>query len=272
MTAVLSKRMQAVADMVPAGHIAADIGCDHGFVSIYLVQNGICPRVYAADVRPGPLARAKEHICRSGLQERIIPVLSDGLLQVPVGAGEADVMIAAGMGGKLTVRILSDAVSKTEQLSACILEPQSEVWLVRRCLAQLRFTIIQEDMVFEDGKYYPVMLAVNDRKPENTKAVQEACSRNRLQKERMREAGFSEEEYCQACACFGASLIREKNAVLLSFLEHTITQNAALLRELPVPEKEGEDAGKPERIRRRTEELENRISLAGKVLDLMRNQ
>ena len=77
--AELSKRMRAVADFVPAGNIAADIGCDHGFVSIFLVERGICPRVFAADVRTGPLMRAKEHIDREGLLSYITPILSDGL-------------------------------------------------------------------------------------------------------------------------------------------------------------------------------------------------
>ena len=52
---VLTPRLQAVADMVPPGCAVADIGCDHGYVSAYLVQQGIAPRVVAADVRPGPL-------------------------------------------------------------------------------------------------------------------------------------------------------------------------------------------------------------------------
>ena len=107
--------MRAVADFVPPGYIAADVGCDHGFVSIFLAERGICPGVFAADVRTGPLMRAKEHIERAGLTDYITPVLSDGLKEVPVG-GEtgAQVMIAAGMGGKLAVRILSDAPEKTE--------------------------------------------------------------------------------------------------------------------------------------------------------------
>ena len=81
----LSKRMRAVAGMVPHGYVAADIGCDHGFVSICLVREKICPRVIAADVRPGPLSRAKEHIAQSGLTGAIETVLSDGLEHVPTG-------------------------------------------------------------------------------------------------------------------------------------------------------------------------------------------
>ena len=64
---VLSKRLQALACMVTPGRRVVDVGCDHGFVSIYLVQRGISPRVLAMDVRMGPLSRAKEHIAEAGL-------------------------------------------------------------------------------------------------------------------------------------------------------------------------------------------------------------
>ena len=135
----LSERMQAVSALVPKGHVAADIGCDHGFVSIDLVQRSICPHVYAADVRKGPLDRAKEHIASCGLKDKITAVLSDGLKEVPVCGSGADGFIAAGMGGKLIVSILTAVPEKTAQLSWCVLSPQSEIWLVRQELTELRF-------------------------------------------------------------------------------------------------------------------------------------
>ena len=60
----LSRRMQAAADMVSSGNRVCDVGCDHGYVSIWLLKNGICPRVIAMDVRKGPLAAAEEHIAK----------------------------------------------------------------------------------------------------------------------------------------------------------------------------------------------------------------
>ncbi len=212
-----SNRMKAVAELVPCGHTAADVGCDHGFVSIYLAQHDICPRVFAGDVRKGPLDRAKEHIRESGLSDRITAVLSDGLKNIPVAGKEehgeicgadgfgpldrakehiresglsdritavlsdglknipvagkeehgeicgADGFIAAGMGGKLIVQILTDVPEKTEALKWCVLSPQSEIWLVRQKLTELGFLILRENMVLEDGKYYPV--------PEKTEAL-----------------------------------------------------------------------------------------------------
>ena len=63
----MSERLQMLAEMVTPGYRVADIGCDHGFLSIYLVQKGISPHVLAMDVRKGPLAAATEHVENSGL-------------------------------------------------------------------------------------------------------------------------------------------------------------------------------------------------------------
>lgn len=263
----LSGRMEAVARLVPAGHIAADVGCDHGFVSIYLIQKGICPHVYAADVRPGPLGRAKEHIAQFGLEKRITAVLSDGLRQVPVGRDRgAEVMIAAGMGGKLTIRILSDVPEKTAELTAVVLEPQSEVWLVRRFLREKGFVITAEDFVREEGKYYPVIQAFNTAGGRNRAAAEEAGRRMALLKERMKAAGLEEGEIEEAFDRFGPMLISAKSAVLLSFLQHTIEKDSELFDQLPDSEEKGEKA---ERVRQRVELLKERILLAQKVQKLM---
>ena len=100
----LSIRMQAVADMVTPGGRIADIGTDHGYVPIYLVEQNKTDHAIAMDVRKGPLARAGENIVRFGCSDRIETRLSDGLAMLK--PGEADTVIIAGMGGLLTIRIL----------------------------------------------------------------------------------------------------------------------------------------------------------------------
>ena len=67
----LSRRLQAVADLVTPGSRLADVGCDHGYLSIYLVQSKKVPHSIAMDVNRGPLLRAQEHICQYGLEEYI---------------------------------------------------------------------------------------------------------------------------------------------------------------------------------------------------------
>lgn len=154
----LSKRLQMLAEMVTPGNRVADVGCDHGFLAIYLVSRGICPGAIAMDVREGPLAGAREHIRECGLGDYIETRLSDGLVEYI--AGEADTLVCAGMGGRLMERILTEAEEKAGQMRELILQPQSELPGFRAFLRKAGFLITGENAVFEDGKYYFAMRAV----------------------------------------------------------------------------------------------------------------
>ena len=151
----LSIRMQAVADMVTPGGRIADIGTDHGYVPIYLVEQNKTDHAIAMDVRKGPLARAGENIVRFGCSDRIETRLSDGLAMLK--PGEADTVIIAGMGGLLTIRILEAGLKVLQSVSECILQPQSDLDKVRQFLHQHGFQIVQEKMLIDEGKYYVVM-------------------------------------------------------------------------------------------------------------------
>lgn len=155
----LSKRLYAVASLVTEGASVADIGTDHGYVPIYLVKNKIASKVIALDVNRGPLERAKMHIIGYGLKGQIETRLSDGLKNVE--PGEVDTMIAAGMGGALVIKILHNSKAVTDELAECILQPQSEIAKVRKYLCKNQWKIVEEDMVEEDGKFYPMMKVIH---------------------------------------------------------------------------------------------------------------
>ena len=158
MKVVLSQRLQALADMVSDGNSVADVGCDHGFLSIYLVQNGISPHVLAMDVRQGPLQRAREHIAEYELGNYIETRISDGL--TAYRTGEAQTMVCAGMGGRLMMRILEESREKAQALSELILQPQSELPAFRRFLRREGYTVLDENILCEEGKYYFLIKAV----------------------------------------------------------------------------------------------------------------
>ena len=155
---VLSKRMQMLADMVTAGSRIADVGCDHAFLSVYLIQAGKCPKCLAMDVRRGPLSGAEEHIAAYGLGEYIETRLSDGLAAYRIG--EAQTLVCSGMGGRLMKKILEEGGDKTRSFTELILQPQSEISEFRIFLREAGFLVTEEEAVYEEGKYYFAMKAV----------------------------------------------------------------------------------------------------------------
>ena len=149
--------MRAVAACVTPGLCVADIGCDHGYLPIYLVEQGIAPSAIAMDIKEGPLRAAREHIHREGLEEKIKTRRSDGLRELL--PGETQSVIIAGMGGRLALKILKDGeefLDCTRDIREVIVQPQSELAVFRRGMQEMGFFCVQEDMVFEDGKFYPL--------------------------------------------------------------------------------------------------------------------
>ena len=189
----LSARLKAVAGMVTKGNRVCDVGCDHGYISIYLVKNGVSPYVYAMDVNKGPLLRAKEHILDYGYTDKIETILSDGL--VALGDRESNALICAGMGGKLIIKILTDGMEQVLKMRELVLQPQSEIHLVREYLRKQGFYIDKEDIIFEDGKYYPMMHVIIESEKQN--------------------------EDNPVFDKFGPCLLKEKHPVLKDFLEYT---------------------------------------------------
>lgn len=151
----LSKRLQAVADLVSPGMRLADIGTDHAYIPIYLMENEKIPQAIAMDINKGPLERAEKHIKVHGLEDQIQTRLSDGMAKLQ--AGEADSAVIAGMGGALMIKILEEGRETALQLQELVLQPQSELEKFRMYLLENGYQIQEEDMVFEDGKYYPMM-------------------------------------------------------------------------------------------------------------------
>ena len=146
----LSKRL--ILSMVPGCRSAADIGCDHGLLSIALLKEGRAENVIASDLRPGPLARAEENIRAEGLSDKISLRLADGLSSLT--PGEADVIIIAGMGGLLMCRILEEGKDVLKGAETLVLSPHTDIEEVRRLLPALGFKIRKEKICKDAGKYY----------------------------------------------------------------------------------------------------------------------
>jgi len=158
MQMLLSDRMRAVAGLVQPCRSIADIGCDHGYIAIELVRSKICQHVIAMDINSGPLDRAKQNIADYGMQDYVETRLSDGVSALR--EDEVDGIICAGMGGMLVLSILEQGKKRIGEMKQIILQPQSELGEVRSYLRGKGYLIDKEDMIYEDGKYYPMMRAL----------------------------------------------------------------------------------------------------------------
>jgi len=228
----LSNRLLAVASFVTDGNVLADVGTDHGYIPIYLLQEKRIPRAIAMDINAGPLQRAKEHIDLYGLNNYIETRLSDGVAALT--PGEVDTVLVAGMGGGLVMHILEEGKEVCRQAKELILQPQSELERVRAYLWLNGYVILGEDMVLEDDKFYPMMRVAYQN------AVDTECAENLL--------------FCR----YGKHLLEQKHAVLKEYLEREERLYAGILGNL------SQSAGS-EKTKERMAEVEEVLHLNGKA-------
>jgi len=194
----LSKRLNAVAQMVTVGNTIADIGTDHGFLPIELVRSNKCPKAFAMDIGQGPLDRAIEHVAAEGLTDKIQCRLSNGFEKLDMD--EADTAVIAGMGGDLMASII---LSKPGVTSEMVLSPHTHPELVRKALHKSGYVIIDENMIEDMGKVYVIIKAKKGKEKEN----------------------YSETEYM-----FGRILIEKKNIILKQYLQKELDKFTGLLQ------------------------------------------
>ena len=155
----LSDRLLACAGFVKKGSRVADIGCDHGYLSFYLLQNGIASSVIASDVNEGPLQSAIRNARKFGLQNKVTFYLSDGVRNIP---RDFDTLLCAGMGADTMMHILDSAPWLKDPKYTLILQCQSKRPELRQWLYDCGFRINRETLA-KDGKFvYSIMEVVFD--------------------------------------------------------------------------------------------------------------
>ena len=147
----------AAAQLVPPGARVADVGCDHGKLSVYLALTGQARRVLAVDVRPQPLERARQLVEKTGCGQLVECRLSDGLSCV--SPGEADAVVLAGISGVTAVQILAAAPWVRDAAVRVIAVPPNKPEVLRRWLWENGFAIEKECAALVDGYPYPVLAA-----------------------------------------------------------------------------------------------------------------
>lgn len=156
----LNGRLLKIAQMVEKCDVVADIGTDHAYIPIYLLQTGICKKVIATDISKAPLLKAKSNIAEHNLTGEIELRLGEGIK--PIEDDECDVIIIAGMGGLLISEILEASFDKVRKAKSIILQPMYTDEVLREYLLTKGFNIINEVLVRDGGRIYVIMKAAYD--------------------------------------------------------------------------------------------------------------
>jgi len=153
----LTKRLAAIASFVKQGSMPVDVGTDHGYIPVYLIEKGICDKVYATDISQGSLKKAEDFVFQRALEDRIITRLGNGLSVIQ--PGEVNVVIVAGMGGWLIKDILEQSPRVLEKVDRLILQPMIDQEALRRWLISNDYSIVDEELVQEDHRFYEIIVA-----------------------------------------------------------------------------------------------------------------
>lgn len=154
----LDDRLKIAAEYVRHGSVAVDIGTDHAYLPVYLVQNGICERTIACDVNELPLESAKKTIELYELSDKIEVRLSNGLCEID--SNECDDIVICGMGGELIANILENCEWIKNDKYNLILNPMTKADKLREYLAKNGFTIKSENAAESHKKHYTIMNVV----------------------------------------------------------------------------------------------------------------
>lgn len=205
------KRIDTLCSLLLPAKTFADVGCDHGYCSEYMLKNSLCDKAILSDISKGSPQKAETLLCRYIDEGRAEAVLGDGLCGVPKTTDE---VLIAGMGGHEIVDILSD--EKYGFLpERFVFQPMHDAELLRRYLIGVG-GILERDFTFKDGKFYDVIAG------------------------RKREEGERAQEYSDAEYEFGRENLKTRPA---AFLERTERQLKNLSRYLSDPAL-GEDSRK----------------------------
>lgn len=154
---MISKRLELVASFVPQGAILLDVGSDHAYLPIELVERGQIESAIAGEVVEGPYQSAVKNVEAHGLKEKIQVRLANGLAAFEEG-DQVSVITIAGMGGRLIARILEEGLDKLANVERLVLQPNNREDDLRIWLQENGFQIVAESILEEAGKFYEILV------------------------------------------------------------------------------------------------------------------
>ena len=154
---MISKRLELVASFVPQGAILLDVGSDHAYLPIELIERGQIESAIAGEVVEGPYQSAVKNVEAHGLKEKIQVRLANGLAAFEE-TDQVSVITIAGMGGRLIARILEEGLDKLANVERLILQPNNREDDLRIWLQDHGFEIVAENILEEAGKFYEILV------------------------------------------------------------------------------------------------------------------
>ena len=154
---MISKRLELVASFVPQGAVLLDVGSDHAYLPIELVERGRIKSAIAGEVVEGPYQSAVKNVEAHGLKEKIQVRLANGLAAFEE-ADQVSIITIAGMGGRLIATILKEGLEKLANVERLILQPNNREDDLRIWLQDHGFLIVAESILEEAGKFYEILV------------------------------------------------------------------------------------------------------------------
>ena len=151
----ISKRLRAISDFVSDNSFILDIGCDHALLDIYTVLNKTNVKAIASDIKPGPLKFALDNVLKYDVLDKVSVVLGDGFSSYKEGV---DTVIMSGLGSNTIVSILLNGKEFLKDVSKLIISSNNDYYFLRKSICNLGYYIVSERIIFENGKYYPIIL------------------------------------------------------------------------------------------------------------------
>ena len=172
----LSERLFKIVSFVEPGNRIIDVGTDHGYIPVFLAENGLSDDILATDINEKPLLKAVNNVKSSGFSDKVRFQLTDGLTDVQPHS--ADKIIIAGMGGETIISILENAVWTCSSGVRLILQPQSKINELISWIRDNGYYIYDSALVKDDGRIY-MILAVEKSNGKDWADVFDILKRNK---------------------------------------------------------------------------------------------
>lgn len=189
--------------MVDSCDLLADIGTDHAYIPVYLIKKGIIKRAIAADISKGSIKKAEDNAKKYDCLDKIDLRCGDGLEVINKGE-QPNCIVIAGMGGMLAIDVMNKNIDVVKGVDKLIVQPQRDIDRVRKFLHKTGLKIDNEKMLFEDGKFYNIIV----------------CSKGD-------DVNYSETDYW-----FGKKLVDEKNEILKEYIIYEMNKMNRVLESL----------------------------------------